>query len=165
MENVPTKIIVHHDGVSRKFPSLDVVNEYHKGRGFPLSSLGFYVGYHYWIEKDGTLTQTRYGDEEGAHCTGENRTSIGIGLAGNFDEESPTEAQEKTLGRLLVTLCDEYALSAERIYPHRAFSNKTCYGSRLSDDWAGFVYLRAVAGNLTASLKKVCDTLDSLLAR
>ena len=35
------------------------VNEYHRGRDFPQSSLGYFVGYHYLIERDGRVSMPR----------------------------------------------------------------------------------------------------------
>ena len=142
MEFRPNKIIVHHDGVSRAGPSFAIVNEYHRTRDFPKSSLGFYCGYHYWIERDGFVCKARGEDEEGAHTKGQNFTSIGIGLAGNFDTELPTKAQVASLGAMLSAMCTKYGISANKIFPHRKFAQKSCYGSRLADNWAALVYLR-----------------------
>ena len=152
MENRPDKIIVHHDGVSRQSPSFGIVNEYHKSRDFPRSSLGFFVGYHYWIERDGLLLQARNDAEIGAHTVGENLSSIGIGLAGNFDAEDPTEAQVQVLGALLARLSTRYNIPATRIFPHRKFATKTCYGLRLHDNWAAIVCLRSQIAVLQRAL-------------
>lgn len=132
----PDQIIVHHDGVSRKGPSFAIVDEFHESQGFPLSSLGFYVGYHYWIERDGVVRQARAENELGAHAKGQNYTALGIGLAGNFNEEDPTAEQTAALGLLLSNLCARHDIPAERIFPHRKYANKSCFGSRLADDWA-----------------------------
>lgn len=132
----PDQIIVHHDGVSRKGPSFAIVDDFHESQGFPISSLGFYVGYHYWIERDGVIRQARAENELGAHTKGQNYTALGIGLAGCFDEEDPTAEQVAALGSLLLDLCTRHAIPSGRIFPHRKYANKSCYGSRLSDSWA-----------------------------
>lgn len=142
MQNVPTQIIVHHDGVSRAGASFDIIDAFHKTREFPLSSLGFYVGYHMWIERDGFVRRAREDNEEGAHTKGQNFASIGIGLAGNFDAEDPTPEQIASLGALLAQYCTKYNLQATRIFPHRRYAGKSCYGLRLDDNWAALVYLR-----------------------
>lgn len=151
--NKPDQIIVHHDGVSREGPSFAIVNEFHKSRDFPLSSLGFYCGYHYWIERDGQVIAAREETEEGAHTVGQNRTSIGIGLAGNFDVEMPTEAQVEALGGLLSVYCRGYNIPPDRIFPHRHYAGKSCYGTLLSDNWAASVYLRHEIRRLTGWLE------------
>ena len=104
MQNNPTKIIVHHSADITPTDQLNKINEYHKSRDFPLSSKGYYVGYHFLINHEGQLTQTRDFYDEGAHTRGLNFESLGICLEGNFSEELPTEAQKETLGRLLLDL-------------------------------------------------------------
>ena len=58
--NKPLFIILHHSGGTDANPLEDTsnqtvsdINEWHKERGFPVSSMGFHVGYQYVIEKDG----------------------------------------------------------------------------------------------------------------
>jgi len=136
MQFKPDQIIVHHDSVSRAGPSFVIVNEFHRTKDFPLSSLGYYVGYHYWIESDGTVRQARAENEVGAHCIGQNYNAIGIGLAGNFDADYPTGKQKDALGKLMSEICARHLLSKERIFPHRKYSSKTCYGKLLNDTWA-----------------------------
>lgn len=152
MPNKPDKIIVHHDGVSRAGASLHIVDAAHKERDFPLSSLGYYVGYHWVIERDGTIARTRNDNEVGAHTVGQNDKSIGIFLAGNFDVELPTRAQERELGVLLHHYCDLLKLDEHDIFPHRAFAQKSCYGNKLGDTWAAFVYLQHVITQYQARL-------------
>ena len=51
----------------------------HLARGF------IDVGYHFYIRRDGTVTQHRRLDEVGAHCRPFNRCSIGICYEGGLD--------------------------------------------------------------------------------
>lgn len=155
MQFSPTQIIVHHDSVSRAGPSFSIVNDFHKTRGFPESSLGFFVGYHFWIERDGLVKQARAETEVGAHCKEQNYTAFGIGLAGNFDVEDPTELQVAALGELLSHLCLKYHISAQRIFPHRRYAQKTCYGSRLKDNWAALVYLKYELNRVEALIRSI----------
>ena len=60
----PKHIVVHHSASNANFAQ---VNAYHKQRWGFKSSLGYYAGYHYFIEKDGKLTQARKDTEEAAH--------------------------------------------------------------------------------------------------
>ena len=57
-------------------------------------------------------------------------------MSGNFDVTLPTKEQTEALTRLLKRLMEELKIPASKIVPHRTFANKTCYGKRLSDDWA-----------------------------
>lgn len=144
MKNIPTEmIIVHHTGGVDSDPLFDtsnqtfeVVNQYHKEKWNFKSSLGYYLGYHYFIDKAGKITQARADSDEGAHCIGHNLTSIGICLAGNFDITMPTTAQIESLKWLLNDKMETYGITPDKIYPHRTYSQKSCYGKNLSEDWA-----------------------------
>lgn len=147
-------IIVHHAGGTDANPLQDssnytvaMCNNDHRARFNMKSSLGFYVGYHYFIDKAGVVSQTRKDTEEGAHCKGWNNTdfdkknfperlSIGICLAGNFDAFMPTPKQVESLKLLLNNKVKEYNIDPKNIVPHRKYANKTCYGKLLSDTWA-----------------------------
>ncbi len=112
---------------------------YHQSKWGFLSTLGFYVGYQYIIEKTGAIRQARADDEEGAHTLGENTRSIGIMLAGNFDADVPTWPQIESLGILLETLIKAHNIKEDQIFPHRAFATKSCYGTKLPDNWGKLV--------------------------
>lgn len=166
MLNVPKKIIIHHDGASRSGNSFDVINSYHKGLDFPVSRLGFYAGYHYVIERNGKVRQAREDNEIGAHTVGENGSSIGICLAGNFDTEDPTKAQTEALAGLLIAHTSMYRIPASEIYPHRKFAKKSCYGARLHDLWGREVLADALAkrdaANSTTPRAVVQDVITKL---
>lgn len=139
----PAYIIVHHSGGTDANPMQDssgytVVqcNADHKARFNMLSSLGSYVGYQYFIDKNGVVTQCREDDEEGAHTIGRNKDSIGICLAGNFDATLPTDAQVSSLRDLLKKKMAVWGIPASNIVPHRTYAKKSCYGKRLADNWA-----------------------------
>lgn len=141
-------LIVHHTGGTEVDPladssnqSFDIVNEDHRRKWNFKSSLGYYIGYQYFIDKAGKITQGRKDNEEGAHTIGRNKESIGICIAGNFDLTMPTPEQIKTLKELLIQKKKEYNILPSNIIPHRHFAVKTCYGKNLSEDWArGLLY-------------------------
>jgi len=136
--NKPQNIIVHHTLTARDTTTFESVNAYHKKTFNFISSLGFYIGYHYFITADGKVTRGRADTDIGAHTKEQsmNYKSIGICLAGNFDGEYPSDAQIVNLKSLLHDLAARYNIGADRIVPHRKYAPKSCYGSRLSDDWA-----------------------------
>ena len=75
----------------------------HKTRGFRT------VGYHFYIRRDGTITQHRKLLEVGAHCRPWNRCSIGICYEGGLDgkglpRDTRTPAQKAALTQLLQEL-------------------------------------------------------------
>jgi N-acetyl-anhydromuramyl-L-alanine amidase AmpD len=67
------------------------------------------IGYHFYIRKDGTLTQHRSLAEAGAHCFPWNRCSIGICYEGGLDadghpQDTRTPEQRERLYALLTHL-------------------------------------------------------------
>lgn len=61
--------------------SVEQLRRDHKTRGF------YDIGYHFYIRKDGKMTQHRKLLEVGAHARPYNRCSIGICYEGGLDEE------------------------------------------------------------------------------
>ena len=132
--NKPTVIITHH-ALSRPEHTAVDVNTWHRAR-WPnfVSRSGWHVGYHYVIETDGKLTQTREHDEEGAHTIGMNKSSIGVCFMGNFDFHLPSTAQLQTWSWLHKQLTQTYPGIPTK--PHRAYAAyKSCHGKLLSDDY------------------------------
>ena len=89
------------------------------------------IGYHYYIEQDGTVYQTRDENEIGMHVRGYNAHSIGVCYEGGLDEQGKsadtrTPAQKRSLLTLLRALKEDYP-DAE-IKGHRELPNvnKTC---------------------------------------
>ena len=79
----------------------------HLARGF------IDVGYHYYIRRDGTLTQHRRLNEVGAHCRPFNRCSIGICYEGGLDangkpKDTRTLKQRAALLALLLDLKQKF---------------------------------------------------------
>jgi N-acetyl-anhydromuramyl-L-alanine amidase AmpD len=134
--NNPNRIVVHHTGGTDKYPLADtshhtakIIEKWH------LSKPGWIgIGYHYVIHKDGTVWKGRPEHVHGAHAKARNNESIGICLSGNFDLTLPTKEQEDALRTLMLDIKSRYTI--EDIEPHRATANKTCYGNKLSEDWA-----------------------------
>lgn len=156
----PTKIICHHSGGTDANPLQESsnytvlqCNQDHKVRFDFVSSLGWYVGYQYFIDKTGTITQCRKDDEEGAHTIGQNNSSIGICLAGNFDVTLPTPPQIKSLTLLIQKKMKEWDIDGSQVFPHRKFARKTCYGKRLSDTWAMELISPVSSSNLNENAK------------
>jgi N-acetyl-anhydromuramyl-L-alanine amidase AmpD len=134
--NKPEWIIIHHTATARDKTTFAAINRYHRDRWWFKSSLGFYIGYHYFINGEGKLFQGRADTDIGAHTIGKNNKSIGICLAGNFDIESPSRTQVLTLVQLLKEKMRQYNIPPEKIVPHRKFAKTNCYGKILADDWA-----------------------------
>lgn len=127
--NKPTTIIIHHSAVSSNKPQFEAINRYHKSLDFPVSLFGYYVGYHFVIERDGRLIIARADKDVGAHTLkGWNKKSIGVCLAGDFNREVPTEAQLHSLRQLISDYKLPYKLHKE------LDTRRTCPGIYLTRD-------------------------------
>jgi len=131
-------IVLHHSLVRYDGrPQVKGFNNTHKDRGFPKSSLGYYVGYHYVVEGDGSVVQTRKDEEIGAHCkeAWKNYNSIGICLSGNFDIDDPTQEQIESLSKLLHDLQKKHGIENKNVRLHRDYATyKSCPGTRIPND-------------------------------
>ena len=137
----PVRIIFHHSAINAERDQLAEIDAYHKTRDFPLSKLGYYVGYHYLIERSGKVRQTRLEAEIGAHDTGENTNSLGICLAGDFRYTVPSEAQETAFAGLVKDIRSRWDIPLARFEPHRWDDETQCPGPKVADNWAARVYL------------------------
>ena len=77
------RFLVLHCSASRcnQDHSVEQLRRDHKARGF------YDIGYHFYIRKDGTMTQHRMLLEVGAHARPYNGCSIGICYEGGLDEQ------------------------------------------------------------------------------
>lgn len=100
------------------------IRRWHKARGFND------IGYHYVIDLDGTIEPGRDVSVAGAHCTGQNATSIGICYIGGKTadmktaKDTRTEEQKAALLSLLKYLVRKYP--GAKIYGHKDFAPKAC---------------------------------------
>lgn len=128
----PIKIVVHHSGES-DLPDLDFlsISRYH------IIEKGWaWVGYHYVIEfykNQAIAIPSRPLFLPGAHCKGENTTSIGICFVGNFSKSetlvNPHLSDILYIGAgIIASILAFYAISLDCIYPHSKFSATECPG-------------------------------------
>tara|TARA_R110000868_G_scaffold266297_1_gene525345 strand:- start:51 stop:611 length:561 start_codon:yes stop_codon:yes gene_type:complete len=89
------------------------------------------IGYHYLIDRDGTVARGRPIGRTGAHVQGHNTGSIGISLFGGHggaatDKFSQhfTVDQEVSLRELLVKLSAQYDI--KKVSGHNQYANKGC---------------------------------------
>lgn len=124
-ERSTTDLIIIHCSATK--PSMDIDAEWikrvHIQRGFRT------IGYHFFIQRDGSLEPGRSIEEIGAHAYGKNSTSVGICLAGGVDEDMKpddnyTDKQWWALLNIVNELCAKYP-DADLI-GHNEVSNKAC---------------------------------------
>ena len=138
MKNNIKYIILHTSDVleSVLYNQFNSINKYHKDdRKFPISSLGYYVGYH-WLITGGKKYQCRLDTDEGAHCnqkesgTSLNFQSIGICWGGDGDLELPSSENRRLLAELIKEKMKEYNIPRNKVKFHRDFILwKTCPGT------------------------------------
>lgn len=183
--NRPKYLLIHASDVGQDvlFDQLKSINAYHK-KGhpqapFPLSSLGYYVGYHYLIT-GGKTYQTRLDGDVGAHCNNKvdgvslNFQSIGICWGGDGDIELPNKSSREALRSLIRSLMTKYGISIDNVKFHRDYdqNGKTCPGTLFTRS-----YLLGILNEQEYDLQKrqkceeilknkssIVDTLKKLLA-
>lgn len=114
-----TKIAFHHSATTSG--SADAFARYH------VNTLGWPgIGYHYVVDRDGTINWCNDLETISYQVGGHNATSIGVNLVGNFSIEGPTDAQLKSaiwlLNHLLKTELPHLKISD--ILGHKEFSNQ-----------------------------------------
>ena len=108
----------------------------HLARGF------IDVGYHFYIRKDGTITQHRRLNEVGAHCRPFNRCSIGICYEGGLDakgkpKDTRTLKQRASLIGLLLDLHRQFPKAVIRGHNEMPGATvKECPSFRPSTEYA-----------------------------
>lgn len=109
--------------------SIEVIRDWHVNeRGWKD------VGYHYFIQKNGTIEKGRAEEVIGSHVRGHNKNSIGICLHGK-DKDRFTPAQFNSLEILLIDILSRHGLDKRSVLAHRDVDpGKTCPNFDL-DSW------------------------------
>lgn len=116
-------IVVHHSAAKGKNAQYYAAYHINK-RGWPG------IGYHFVIERDGTIKQTNLLTTVSYHVKGYNTASIGISLSGNFEEQKPTPAQLAALIHLIKTLKRKIS-PALQVKGHRELRPTLCPGKHV----------------------------------
>ena len=120
------KEIIIHCSATREDQqvSVDTIRDWHLAKGWND------IGYHFYVDLDGTINKGRDIDKMGAHCKGHNRNSIGICYCGGVEadgktpKDTRTQEQKDSLLNVLKTLKAMYPEAV--IYSHNEFANKAC---------------------------------------
>ena len=120
------KEIIIHCSATREGQqvSVDTIRDWHLAKGWND------IGYHFYIDLDGTINKGRDIDKIGAHCKGHNRNSIGICYCGGVEadgktpKDTRTQEQKDSLLHVLKTLKAMYPEAV--IYSHSEFAAKAC---------------------------------------
>ena len=118
------KIIVHCTATPEgRDVSVADVTRWHRARGFRT------IGYHYLIGLDGRVHPGRPLEQVGAHCVGQNATSVGVCYVGGCDKQmrpkdTRTAAQRESLRELVSELKARFP--GATVHGHREFAAKAC---------------------------------------
>ena len=120
------KIILHCSATPEgRHHDVADIRRWHLKRGFND------IGYHYLIHIDGTVEEGRPLNKQGAHCSGQNRGSIGICYVGGMSKDmkkakdTRTQAQKDSLIKLMHELIYKYNKDMT-IHGHNEYANKSC---------------------------------------
>lgn len=84
-------------------------------------------GYHFMIDYTGVVYEMRPVEQIGAHCIGQNKSSIGVALIGGEFRADFTFDQYFSLLALLKRLSVTYKIDKSYIFPHYSFTkDKSC---------------------------------------
>jgi len=180
-----TSICIHHSGglgnnynaMTQHLNAQDIDNA-HKERWGMKSSLGYFGGYNFFIDKNGKYTQFRAIGEETMAQVGHNFDSVSICLAGNFTKgvDTPTPAQIETLKFIMFSLLEKkHTFSVfedtvldipwRNVYPHRVLqpNHTECFGNSLPDDWGKKFVIEYLSKKIQVS-KTLVEAFITLLS-
>ena len=128
-------ITVHHDGMSAfratdkasSIERIEIIRRGHRDKGWGD------IGYHFVVDRGGRVWEGRELKWQGAHVKNENEGNIGICCLGNFNEQSPSDAQLEALQQMLGCTMAKYRIPVSRVKTHRewASAHTECPGRAL----------------------------------
>jgi len=123
-----TKIFVHHSAINGDVPQFNAVKEAHERRGW-----GDKTAYNFFLEKSGVVEDGRPDGDSSAATRSwvANQSGIHVCLAGNFENEEPTEHQLNALRKLVLHKMELYKIKPENVLGHRDVQNTLCPGKNL----------------------------------
>lgn len=176
-----TEIIVHCTATQPNWWSdkptsakVQEIRRWHKAKGWAD------IGYHYLIDRDGTVHPGRPLSKIGAHVQGHNTGTIGVSLFGGHGSSADddfsdnfTIAQNTALRQTIASLRKQFP-TITKISGHNEYAAKACPGFRVSD-WLDGAPMASPApahraGSPVAAVKPVPapvtpDDAGSLLAK
>ena len=130
------KIIIHCSATpEQREVSVETIRKWHLQRGFND------IGYHYVIDLQGGVHNGRQLSKQGAHCSKQNRGSIGICYVGGMSKDmkkakdTRTQAQKDSLIKLIHELIYKYNKDMT-IHGHNEYANKACPSFNVQEEYA-----------------------------
>jgi len=128
-------LVIHHSATSGG--SVEAIHREHRQRQDASGRPWLGIAYHFVIGNgsgmgDGETQSTFRWNQQlhGAHSGSirYNGTGIGICVIGNFEQQSPSDAQTDAVARLVSQLAHRYDIPADRIIGHRQIRATACPG-------------------------------------
>jgi tetratricopeptide (TPR) repeat protein len=117
------KITIHHSGDDsyHGVSAVDAAGEIQRIQRYHQNEQGWAdIGYHYIVDRGGTVWQGRRLRYQGAHARGAaNAGNIGIVVLGNYFQQGMTAAQVRSLETLVTKLCSHFGITPGQVYTHR----------------------------------------------
>lgn len=122
---IPSAGLTDRSAIVRQLQGIQ--REHMHRRGEPFAD----IGYHYIIDPTGQVWEGRSLSLQGAHVAAQNEHNLGIMCMGNFDRQTPTQAQLSALQRFLASQMRRYSIGVNRVYTHRELGKSSCPGNNL----------------------------------
>lgn len=134
------KVTIHHEGwTAVDFTSqtataqrIEKIRQYHTGE----KRWGD-IGYHYIVDRAGRVWEGRPIQYQGAHVSQNNENNVGILVLGNFEKQSPSSAQLKSLYSTVAGLTKQHRIKTSLVRSHREINPTTCPGKNLQNQMNG----------------------------
>lgn len=137
----PTRVTVHHTQGKQTMDAAETaaavrgIQYYHMyGRAKEGKDIWDDIGYHFLIDGAGRVVEGRPAETMGAHARSANENNIGIAMMGDFNKVRPTDAQVRSLTRLVSFLAVRYRQNPSRngfLEPHRHYDQTDCPGENM----------------------------------
>lgn len=118
-----TDITVHHSASPSSQTAYDFARYHVNSKGWPG------IGYHFVIERDGTIHQTNELDSLSYHNGYNNSKAIGVCMSGNFENTPPDQRQIESL-IWLVKYLKKKVPSVFRLVGHKEYAGATACPGR-----------------------------------
>lgn len=140
-----THIAIHHSAAPgnvtpERIAKYHVENESHQWPG---------IGYHFYIQPDGTINHTQDMGLISYHVYANNEYTVGLCVAGNFTDVIPTPAQIDATAHLSAWLMQELNISLDHVMGHKEYPHNVtaCPGQQWLQDqkWKDMLIARVQA--------------------
>ena len=135
-----SKITIHHEGME-VFQSTNyrtTAQRIERDRSSHVNFRGWSdIAYHYIIDPAGRIWEARPIAYQGAHVSRNNENNIGIMLLGNFNEQSPSNAQLAALRTNTRLLKRGHNVQRNNIKSHQEIRSTSCPGRNLQRQMDG----------------------------